>query len=250
MKEKIVLNSYALKLRKELGEDDASPVDVFSLVCGIPNLTVVKYPMTDRVSGLCIKVDKDDSLIAINSTLTNGRQRFTLSHELYHLRFQEGFKSVVCGKEIGSMRDEEERNADNFASFFLAPYDALKWFIEKELEDGVCSVKDIVRIEQHFQMSRQATLNRLMWEGFIKPEFAEPLKNHVRLSALNLGYSEDLYIPSTPEKQYLTTGKYIELVSTLMEKGIITEGKRAELLLDAYRSDIVFSNGNNGEIYD
>ena len=33
---------------------------------------------------MCIK-DEDVEIIGINSTMTKGGQRFTLSHELYHL---------------------------------------------------------------------------------------------------------------------------------------------------------------------
>ena len=45
MKEKIELNSEAITLRKEFGEDANSPIDIFSLIHNNDDLTIVFYPM-------------------------------------------------------------------------------------------------------------------------------------------------------------------------------------------------------------
>ena len=243
LKEKIELNSNALWLRKQLGEDPSSPIDIFSLVNTLPNLTLVFYPMSERLSGMCVRTGID-RLIAINSSLSYGRQRFSAAHELYHLYFQTNLKSVVCGREIGGVKDNDEKNADAFASLFLAPYDALIDFIEKERakkEESALTLEIIIRIEQHFGMSRQATLYRLLGEEYISSDFADTLKTNVIQSARKLGFDDRLYIPTPSDKQYLTTGSYIELVEKLKEKDVISRGKYEELLLDAYRSDIVYN---------
>jgi Zn-dependent peptidase ImmA (M78 family) len=242
LKTKIDLNFNATRLRKKLGEDSSSPIDVFSLINGHDHITLVFYPMSDKISGMCVRVDKEDTLIAINSALSYGRQRFTAAHELYHLFFQNNFRNVVCAKDIEGKKDEEERNADAFASFFLAPYEALRIFISEDIkEDETISIEDVVRIEQHFGMSRQATLCRLQSEGFITPEMANTWKTNVKLSARKFGFDDKLYLSTPQEKQYLTTGSYITIVEQLKEKGIISQGKFAELLLDAYRSDMVYN---------
>ncbi len=46
------------------------------------------------------------------------------------------------------------------ASYFLAPYEALAYFIRRQLgkEKQGLDMEDVVRIEQHFGMSRQAML--------------------------------------------------------------------------------------------
>jgi hypothetical protein len=62
-----------------------------------------------------------------------------------------------------------------------------------------------------------------------------------------LGYDDKLYRPTPEEKQYLTTGSYIALVEQLKGKGIISQDKYAELLLDAYRSDIVYNMSVEGD---
>lgn len=118
MKEKIELNGEAISLRKEFGEDLDSPIDIFSLIHNNEDLTMVFYPMSNRVSGMCIR-DGKNKIIGINSTSTYGRQRFTIAHELYHLFFHEDFKSVVCSKDLEANKDPQEKEADMFASFDL-----------------------------------------------------------------------------------------------------------------------------------
>ena len=93
------LMAQAAVLRKRLGEDDSSPIDIFSLVQELEGLTLVYYPMGEKLSGMCIKGQKGNNLIAINSAMTIGRQRFSMAHELYHLFFDNCMMSV-CGKRL------------------------------------------------------------------------------------------------------------------------------------------------------
>lgn len=118
MKEKIQINSDAINLRKYFGEDMYSPIDIFSMLSTSEDLTVVFYPMSERISGLCIR-DKNNKLIGINSTLTYGRQRFTAAHELCHLFYHENFTSIVCAKDFDKNKDPLEKEANMFASYFL-----------------------------------------------------------------------------------------------------------------------------------
>ena len=252
MKDKSELNSNAILLRKKLGEDIFSPIDVFGLIKGIEDTTLVFYPMSEQISGMCVRIDHKDSLIAINSNSTYGRQRFTASHELYHLNFQPNFKNVVCSKDLEGPKEEEEKNADAFASYFLAPYEALKIFISETLkkDKDSLSINDIVRIEQHFGMSRQATLYRLLNDRYIDPEKVDEYKTNVIQSARKLGFDEKLYYPSPENEQYMTMGAYIVMVEKLKENGIISNGKYKQLLIEAYRADIAYNLKAGEPIYD
>lgn len=244
------LSYQANELRKRFGEDLSSPIDVFAILQSQENLTLVFYPFSDRISGMCVRARSGEQLIAINSTRTLGRQRFTAAHELYHLFVQDQITTVICGNEIGSSRDEEEKNADCFASYFLAPNDALRSFIEKNLLKGArrpMVVEDVVRIEQHFRMSRQATLYRLVGDGWITLDFANKLKVDIARSARNLGFSDDLYFPTPENRQYFSSGSYIGLAERLMGSEVISNGKYEELLLDAYRADIVYNLEAEGQ---
>ena len=212
-------------------------------------MTLVFFPMSPKISGMCVKIDDTESLIAINSKLTYGRQRFTASHELYHLNFQENFQKVICGIDFNENKDEEERNADAFASFFLAPSEALTSFISNVLKkvNIKFDISDIVKIEQFFGMSRRATLYRLLKEELITKDIAESLKTNVISSARKLGADENLYQANPEENLYSTTGSYIALVEKLIDKGLISKGKYEEYLLEAHRPDIVYNLSANDE---
>ncbi|HHV17630.1 MAG TPA: ImmA/IrrE family metallo-endopeptidase [Thermoanaerobacterales bacterium] len=241
MKEKIELNSEAIILRKEFGEDTNSPIDIFSLIHNNDNLTIVFYPMSSRVSGICIR-DGKNKIIGVNSTSTYGRQRFTIAHELYHLYFHEDFESVVCFIDLEMNKSPEEKEADVFASYFLAPYEALSYFISNKLQKGKqeLEIEDVVKIEQHFGMSRQAILWRLKNDGYLSPEKADTMKTGIIVSARKLGYDDKLYIPTPEDKQYATFGKYVRLAEEVKTKELVSTGKYEELLLNGFRADIVY----------
>lgn len=248
MKDKIEIHADAISLRKQLGEDSFSPIEIFSMLGNTENLTVVFYPMSDRISGACIR-DDNMKLIAINSRLTYGRQRFTAAHELCHLFFHEDFKYVVCAKDIDNNQEPQEKEADMFASYFLAPYEALSDFIKIKLgkKKGNLAVSDVVKIEQYYGLSRQAALWRLINDGYLSPEEARAMKTGIILSAMRLGFDATLYSPTPAEKQYNTLGEYIKIAEELKEKNLVSNGKYEELLLDAFRSDIVFGLNDEGE---
>jgi len=247
LKEKIEINAEAISLRKQFGEDVYSPIDLFSIL-HYESLTVVFYPMSNRVSGMCIR-DGDNKIIGINSTSTYGRQRFTMAHELYHLFFHENFKGIVCAKDFEKNKDPQEKEADMFASYFLAPYESLKDFIKNKLgkKKDALEINDVVRIEQYFGLSRQAALWRLIKDGYLSPEKAETMKTGIILSALKLGYDDKLYRPAPEDKQYITFGKYIKLAEELKEKDLISNGKYEEILLNGFRGDMVYGLNAEGE---
>lgn len=248
MKEKIEINAEAISLRKHFGEDAYSPIDIFSILNNNDDLTVVFYPMSERISGMSIR-DGRIKLMSINSTSTYGRQRFTAAHELCHLFLHDNFKSIICGKDLDLSKNPQEKEANMFASYFLAPYEALKDFINKKLktEKNNLNLNDVIRIEQYYGLSRQATLWRLINDGYLSFEQTGTMKTGIISSAVKLGFDSRLYQPTPSEKQYYTLGRYIELVEKLRENELISHGKYEELLLAAFRADIVYGLNNEGE---
>lgn len=251
MKEKIQINADAIRLRKHFGEDSSSPLDIFRLISGNQEMTLSFYPMSERISGIAI-TSPHAKIIGINSALSRGRQRFTAAHELYHLFYDDESSIVVCHQDMESRRTPKEREADIFASFFLAPYEALHGFIHDRLKKGETPLiaDDVVRIEQHFGLSRQATLVRLQSEGYLDQRSADTMKKNIILSAKRLGFGPTLYLPTPAEDQYGTYGKYVVLAELLRERGLVSEGKYEELLLDAFRGDMVFGTSLEEERYD
>ncbi|MCX6055472.1 MAG: ImmA/IrrE family metallo-endopeptidase [Chloroflexi bacterium] len=241
VKSAIELNSRALKLRKQLGEDQSSPIQIFNLLSGLDHVSIVYYPLGSGVSGVYVRAG-DESLIAINSMLTQGRQRFTAAHELYHLNEQKGFRNVVCSVNIGGSKDPEEQNADSFASYFLAPDQALRDYVSEIICKGgaTLALGDVVAIEQFFGMSHQAALYRLQKDGYINAGQREAMKAGVMICARDLGYDIDLYRTTNPEHaRKQTLGSYIGFTKRLLDLGYISTGKAEDFLITAFREDIV-----------
>lgn len=240
------LMTKAAYLRNEMGEDAVSPIDIFALSGHIEGLTIVYYPLGNNLSGMCIKGRENNNLVAINSSMTYGRQRFSMAHEFYHLYFDDSMVAV-CAKKINSGA-EVEKSADMFASYFLMPDVALIQQVERLVEKNqkrLLNLTDVIQIEQYFGVSHQAAVIRLMNTEYLNHRTGEEmLRTPVRTRAEALGYSPELYLPSPEEKKYKTYGNYIYQAEQLKEKNMISNGKYEELLLDAFRSDLVYGDGD------
>jgi len=234
------LYAKALDLRKRLGQDMMSPIDVFSVSLTIDRITLVFYPMGEHISGMCIK-NNGYPIIAINSSMSVGRQRFSMAHELYHLYFDESEEIRVCAIQIDS-GNEIEKAANLFASYFLMPPHAFNGMIRKLCNNSSrnLGIKEIVFLEQYFGVSRQALLFRLVEDNILSTEQANQFREGVILSAVSMGYDDSLYRPLPKNRQYKTYGYYINKAEELLKKGLISSGKYEELLLSAFRPDLVY----------
>lgn len=250
MIDKLELNAKAQELRERLGEDANSPVDIFALANQIDKLTVVFYPLGENISGMCVR-DEYVKLIAINSLMSYGRQRYSLAHELYHLYYDDSAGFNVCAKRLDS-KSISEKCAEQFASYFIAPYMSLRKEVKRIVNKGALNFENVIALEQFFGMSHQAMLWRLISEGFLTKAEADIYSCGVRAKARSLGYDERLYLPMQPENRRRTYGYYIKQVKALQEKDIVSAGKIDELLIEAYRDDIVFGTGEDtgGEVFD
>lgn len=236
------IDSMAVNFRKELGEDNMSPVDIFSMAGTMERLTVVMYPFGQNISGMCIK-DKNLNLIAVNSGMSLGRQRFSMAHEFYHLRYDPDISNNVCSIVING-GNEKEMEADKFASHFLMPSAALYGALQGC--DSV-SMEQVVWLEQHFGMSRQAMLYRLREEKKIDIELYNDMHRDVQYTAARLGYDTKLYRPTPDESNMTTMGQYIRMADKLYNDDVISTGKYEQILLDAFRDDLVFGDHDNGK---
>lgn len=87
---------------------------------------------------------------------------------------------------------------------------------------------------------------RLIEENEITQQEAELMRQGVIWSAVCLGYEDTLYKPLPADKQYMTYGFYIQQADEAFKKGLISSGKYEELLLSAYRSDLVYGDESEG----
>lgn len=235
------LNSLALKTRREWGEDGYSPIDIFAIVNGWreKKITILKYPLSERISGMCTKVD-GDTVICINSATSYGRQRFTLAHELYHVLYEDLKGQVICNMSMSEDKPDSEREADIFASYLLMPYDALFQYAKDS--EKTWTLDKVIEAEQFFQVSHKAMLFRLVEDGFITEETLDQYSEvTISREAALRGYGRELYQYTPAGKEYFATGEYVRKVEKIFDSGLISIGKRDELLLDGYRADIVFN---------
>lgn len=251
MIDKMALSNKASSVRKKLGEDNTSPIDIFALIFVLENVTLVKYPLGEKISGACLK-NNTSTVIAVNSGMSIGRQRFSLAHELYHLYFDEDMITTICPSKIGG-GNQTEKYADQFASYLLMPPAALYEKIQeiKIVENRKLTIKDVIKLEQYFGVSRQAMLFRLQEEGELSQSGAADMQKDVIISAAKLGYDTSLYKPTPENENKGTYGHYIKQAENLLQSDIISTGKYEEWLLDAFRDDIVYGDEmKGGELID
>lgn len=243
MKSKRQLNHDAVELRKELGFNTTTPLDLLNVVLEkFPNITIIFHPISKNTCGICINKD-NVQIICINSDMNLSRRRFTLAHELYHLLIEKSFKLFVCNDNNES---DSEKEANIFASFLLMPDEALKTYL-KNNKIKKLNLDNIINLEQYFQIGHQAMLIRLKQDNYITElELQGYMNKYVMDEAANRGFSTELY--DFPQKsEYIVLGKYIKLVNELAQKDLISSGEQQELLSDAFRLDLIY-NMNDGDI--
>ena len=243
--DRLVLQRRALSIREHFGVDDNSPMDLFSLVHTNSDITLIFYPFKEEISGVCIK---SANLIAINSNSTLGRQAFSIAHELYHY-FYDGEKTSISLYTQANFKVEKEANL--FASYLLMPDSSFTRFYNKLTNNGTKKIDlhDILEIEQYFRVSRNAVLVRLIQEEYMTSEESEQYKRNIVKNAKKYGFDVSLYL-STDIEEPKTYGSYLKKALELKDLGLISDGKYEEYLLEAYRSDIVFDDNGEEDIYD
>lgn len=228
MNEKI-LEAKANKFRRELGLGTETSVDLEKLLFTLGVLTVFK-PLKSNFAGMALKTNTNLFML-INSALPVGRQNFTIGHELYHLFIQENFNFQMCNAGQFDKKDKEEYNADIFSSYFLMPEAALiKQVPEKELGWGeTLSLATIIKLEQYFGVSRAALLVRLSKSKYIHYDDYKPYLKGVIKSAVEHGYSDELYTFKNEEK---VIGDYGVKARALYDGDKISESHYHSLMLD------------------
>lgn len=234
MKSIIQLNSDAIMYREKTGYGNREPIDIQSAVLKTENYTLIKLELSERISGMCV-IDKDSRIIAINSSMSAGRQRFTIAHEIYHLEIENSKEGKICPAGIYDNRSDQEKEADMFASFLLMPYDGLEWYIyHSQIEEW--NIRNIIELSQFYRMSYMAVLFRLFYEKRITTEEYEHLKKiNVRAQAGKYGYDVSLYNPSSKEEKWITLGEYPRLLEE--KKGVIPESLFQQFCREGYRDE-------------
>ena len=150
--------TIAEETRKKLKLDDRPIHDICGILgkCGIKVLRLPRA--TDAFFGLSVKENDGGPAIVINTweRISVERWIFSAAHELGHLLLHPGAYDY---KEVEEPQ-EEERQADQFASFFLMPHDAF----EREWQDsrGHSLYERVLKVKRIFHVSYKTVLLRLV----------------------------------------------------------------------------------------
>jgi len=146
-----------------------------------------------------------------------------LAHELYHYYFDENAASTICPVGFGNKADEE-REVDLSASYLLMPQAALYRKVQEAKRPAKrrLTTADVVMLEQHFGVSRQAMLVRLQADNELSAADAQDMQQHVMYSAARLGYDISLYKPTPEGKGRGTYGYYIRLADNLLRADAVS----------------------------
>jgi Zn-dependent peptidase ImmA (M78 family) len=245
----LVIEKKSEEFRASHGLGSSDVINLSALLFKLNILTVFRPLGEDGFSGMAIKVYNGGDtkrFILVNTSKTLGHENFTICHELYHLFIQENFTSMVCKAGMFNKKDGEEYNADVFASFFLMPESVIMQMIpDAELSKNKITLKSILRIEQTLLCSRAAIINRLKYLEIADDNYLAPFTSNIRRSAVEFGYTTDLY---TPTNQNAVLGDYGTIARELFDSGIIAESHYISLLLDlGMNENEIHSLYNEGE---
>jgi Zn-dependent peptidase ImmA (M78 family) len=242
-----ILEKKANEFRLQNGLTQQDNIRLKSLLSKLNVLTVFK-PLGESLFGMAIKVGEGSDtkrFILVNTNTSLGHQHFTICHEIYHLFIQAVFTSMVCHTGLFNRSDREEYHADLFASYLLLPQAGIESLIpDHEFPKDKISLQTILKIEQYFSCSRSALLYRLKKLGFISEMGYERYNKNVKRSAIQYGYSTDLYQPGNHDQ---VVGDYGTLAKILFDEGKISESHYFSLLLDLGMNVEEIENLNHDE---
>lgn len=168
----------ATELLNETGETHTIPIPVERLAAHCDALIRYQPFDADDVSGLLYREKDRPAVIGVNSANSRVRQRFTIAHELGHLRLHRGHQLILDRLVRVNFRDAtsstaadwEEMQANAFAAELLMPAAAIEQRLHK-LAAGTRLTDDeiITRLAKQFDVSRPALEYRLINLGLLTP---------------------------------------------------------------------------------
>lgn len=234
-----IISLKADETRLKLGFDLESPIDFNNIVSAVKGLTLIEMPLSSKVSGMIFKSSTDKAVVVINSKKSYSECRIALGHELYHY-YSNGLVKFVCPSSEILKKEDVEYDADMFSSYFLMPIGAFRKCFFNTCH-GELNEKTLLYIEHYFGITREFLINRLINEKILNEQDANDYREQdVLWSSKINGFSTRIYEAKRSDDDIHVLGDYISTAKDLLDKGIISNSKYEELMLDAAREDIVF----------
>ena len=163
----------ARETRAEAGlPEDGPPPCLLTAVEETLGIPVVIAELPGEVAGCCVRRDADRALLWINGAHPVARQRFSLAHELGHLRCaHDGATPAEAFITLeGKATDSREIQANAFAAELLAPADAVRAWMGDE---RTATLDGLVLLAAEFGLSTIAALYRLNGLGLLGSGYKE-----------------------------------------------------------------------------
>ncbi len=151
--------TMARKLIKDIGITEA-PVNLRQVISHLQedsNLVVASRDFTENISGMIVKVtDMESETIAIGFNVNDPwcRRRFTIAHEIGHLKFD-----TLCNKHTES-QSIIEQECNVFAAELLMPRELLKEDFKK--------IPNIPELSKKYLMSQESLGIKLGDDGLLR----------------------------------------------------------------------------------
>jgi Zn-dependent peptidase ImmA (M78 family) len=174
--EKAYSNAYDLLEQYGI---DKPPVDVEYIASRL-GAVVARHHFDGSESGFALR-DRQQCIIGVNTRTSRKRQRFTIAHEIGHIRLHEGTPLIVDHNiridrrnEVSSIgTDNQEIEANAFGAALLMPHkfviDHVREFVAKMDRSGEGFTRDqfIAELARDFDVSSEAMGFRLINLGIL-----------------------------------------------------------------------------------
>lgn len=151
------------------------PIDVYSIAVKM-GISVKFSVLTNLAGALIHKDEKVVPGILLNSNQPENRIRFSLAHEVAHFCLGHYPDQTFAVSSIEKNNEENEREADNFASELLMPDFLLKQDL-KEIRHKEITEIEIFKLSDKYLVSYQAMLYKLYKQNHISKSVYEKFKN-------------------------------------------------------------------------
>jgi Zn-dependent peptidase ImmA (M78 family) len=221
----------ANEVRNSLGLGDEPISNIFRLLEN-RGIYLFKRPLKGNASAMFMKT-KDAHLVIINSNKTLGHQIFSSAHELSHFLYDTHIMGGICVVDKYNQDLEIEKLADLFATNLLMPEDGILKHLFERTNNGKRNIRytDIIYLQQYFNVSWSAMLNRVYNLGQLSKFDYEDYKQNIKIKkeASILGFTTELY---EKDQSIVNSQLYIEKAMYAYNNDEISERKLEEILGD------------------
>jgi Zn-dependent peptidase ImmA (M78 family) len=215
----------AKSCRKILGMNETDPVFNISHIFEKVGVKIIFITInSDKIFGLSVGEEDGGPAVIVNDwdRITSERKIFTAFHELGHLILHPDAYNVEITKE----NEDEEKEADLFASHFLMPQEGFEKIWDETY--GLSLIDRVFTIKFRYRVSYQAVLHRLIETGFANSS----IKEHFQ-KLYELKYNKPLKPKQEPmglNQKIFIDNRFHRLIRKAIEQDKISLSRGAEIL--------------------